>query len=146
MDRPMLSTRAHVQGGKLFLPRRSQFDQVIAGWPNCSVMLRLEQARPDMSAEVRGFYFAGCVSHVSAYTGHTEAETHDLLKAMHLPRRLHAMRGGAICWQCARLIDGSTRQLDSWEMSRYIAAVHEWAAVDLGLVLPEPTGGELVAA
>jgi hypothetical protein len=137
-ERQLLTASAFVRDGQLYLSRRNHFDEAIARWSNCQALVRLEQVLDARSLALNAYYWHVVVGSVSGETGFTPAESHHELKALHLPKGLHAMRGGSVCWRCARVIDGSTRFLSGREEWQYIEDIHIWSAERLGLVIPDP--------
>lgn len=145
MDRAMFNATAYLREGKLFIPQRPAFDAALARWPDTRLTLRLEEARDTRTNPLNAYWWAVLVTQVSEFTGLTEAETHAMLKAMFLPRRLHAMRGGFVCWQCAKVEDGSTRALSQDEQWRLCSDVHHWAADRHGIVIADPSKDQVAA-
>lgn len=145
MDRALLSASALVRGGKLFLPGRDHFDSALARVRDCRMALSLTEESPARSRQVEKYYWCVCIEQISQRTGYDASEVHALMKALHLPRRLHSHFFGDICWNCARVIRGSTTRLSNTEHRAYVEDVHRWSASDLGLVLPYPNE-EMVAA
>jgi hypothetical protein len=142
----MLMTTAAVHDGKLFMPGREDFEAAVARWPNCRAILRLEQSRAPRSLALLAYYWGVLVNHVSEEIGEHPRDAHELLKDLHLPSRLHGMRAGAICWRCARIINGSTTVIANDEMQRFCADTQIWAAKSLGIVIPDPNQSDVVAA
>lgn len=134
-----------MRSGKLFIPHRDQFDTALAQVHDCRAIVSVTEYHGERSRQAEKYYHAVIVDQVSSETGFEEDETHDLMKAMHLPRGLHAHFGGDICWRCSRVIGGSTRRLSNWEYWRYIENCRRWAATSIGLYLPEPRE-DMVAA
>ena len=145
MDRHLFSMAAYMRQGQLFIPRRDRFDALLTQVRDCRVIVSLTEEQSERSRQWEKFYWGVLVDRISLKTGHDELETHGLMKALHLPRRLHVHYGGAVCWHCARVIGGTTRQLSRSEHVRFIGDVQRWAATDIDLVLPDPNE-ELVAA
>lgn len=146
MDRSMLLVPAGVRDGRLFLPHRDSFEAAIARWPDSSAVLRLEQSKSLRSLALNAYYWGVCIHQISVETGFREDEAHDLMKSLHLSRRLEAMRGGPICWQCARLMSGTSTRMSNGEFLEYLLLVHEWAVRVLGIYIPDPNEMHLVAA
>ena len=139
-DRRLIVMPATVLAGRLLLAHRGGFRDAIAGWPDCSAVVRVEECRDPRSVALNAFYWDQVVPPVVEATGYTTADAHELLKAGHLSRRLHALRGGPVCWRCADVIGGSTRPLSSGELWRYIQDIQIGAAERLGVVIPDPDG------
>lgn len=136
--RQAIVASAFVREGVLYLSRRSLFEERVQQWPNCQAVVRLEQVLDPRSAALNAYYWAVPIWQISEHTGMTPREAHDEMKALHLPPGLHALRGGAVCGRCARVIDGSTRFLSGREEWLYIEAIQRWAAQTIDLVIPDP--------
>jgi hypothetical protein len=137
-DRQMLVASAFVRDGRLYVAKRQAFDAAVSAWPNCHAVLRLEQVLDARSVALNAFYWGVPIDIVSEETGMTPAEAHDEMKSLFLPHRVHAMRGGAICWRCARIIDGTTTRLSNQEEWRYIENIQHFGATVLGAFIPDP--------
>lgn len=145
MERRLVSAAAFLRDGKLFLPHRERFDQAIAAFPSGRASLTLTEDRRLHSRQLEKFYWGVCIHRIAQETGFDDFQAHELMKEQWLPRRLHVLTGGAICWRCARLIAGSTKALGNEEYWDYISDVQRWSSESLGLILPDPNV-EVVAA
>lgn len=145
MERQLLSAAAFVRDGKLFVPHREHFDTAVNAWPNTRASLTLVQDRRLHSRQLEKFYWGVCIHRICEETGMDRLDAHELMKEAWLPHRLHVLTGGAICWRCARIIQGSTKPLDRDEYWAYVSDVQRWSVQELDLILPDP-GVELVAA
>jgi hypothetical protein len=142
----MLLAPAFIRDGKLYLLHRDELNHTVSLWPDCRVTLALEQAKNPRSLALNAYWWAVCVHHVSEETGYRPQDVHDMLKELHLPRRLHAMRRGPICWRCARVIGGTTTTISNDEMQMLCADTQEWAANALHIHIPDPNQTDVVAA
>lgn len=137
LDRQMHVASGAVRDGRLFIADRRSFDSMLGRWEDCAVVIRLEQVLDPRSVVLNAFYWGVVIDAVSESTGYEPPDAHAAMKALHLSPRLHAMRGGASCWQCGRVLEGSTRGLSGLELWRYIERIQRWAAFD-GVVIPDP--------
>lgn len=137
-DRAVLVWPGSVRGGRLFIGDRVGFDGALSAWPDGAVLVRLEEARDVRRSVLNAYYWSGVIPAVSEATGYTEQEAHQESKARCLSPRLHVARGGSVCWQCARVMDGSTRALSSGEEAQYIERIRVWLAHDFGAIVPDP--------
>lgn len=137
-DRAVLVWPGSVRGGRLFIGDRVGFNAALASWPDGAALVRLEAVEDVRRPVLNAYYWRGVLPAVSAVTGYTDAESHHEMKALHLSPGLHVARGGAVCWHCARVIDGSTKALSSREESRYIERIRVWLAHEFGAVVPDP--------
>lgn len=137
-DRQLLVWPGSVRAGRLFIGDRVGFDGALSSWADGPVLLRLEEVRDIRRPMLNAYYWVAVVPTVADVTGYTEQEAHAELKAFHLSPRLQVARGGAVCWHCARVIDGSTRRLSGHEEAQYIDRIRVWLAHEYGAVIPDP--------
>ena len=72
------------------------------------------------------------VDHVEVYTGHDKDEIHDYFKDRFLPTRIVSFGDDV------RKVTGSTKKLNTAEMTDYMNKIYAWATTELGLFLPVP--------
>ena len=72
------------------------------------------------------------VDHVEKYTGHDKDEIHDYFKDRFLPTRIISFGDDV------RRVTGSTKKLNTTEMTDYMNKIYAWATTELGLFLPVP--------
>ena len=78
------------------------------------------------------YYFGVVVNILADYTGYTQEEMHSYLK-----RRFLAPHE-VIIGDDSQTISPSTTKLSTEEFTAYIEAIRRWAAMDLGLSIPDP--------
>ena len=72
------------------------------------------------------------VKHVVEHTGHDKDEIHDYFKDRFLPTRIVSFGDDV------RQLTGSTKKLNTAEMTEYMNKIYAWATTELGLFLPVP--------
>lgn len=143
--RPCLVATGYVRDGQLRLARQDAFDAAISRMRNCRLVLRVEEHHDPRSAALLAFYWGVVLRHVTEETGYTDREAHLLMKELHLPMTLAAVRGRGHIHNL-RVFDGSITDLDNAEQWSYIGEIQRWAAERLdGLVIPDPNQ-DMVAA
>jgi hypothetical protein len=135
---------AEVKGGRLFIRNRRAFDEQVAqlreGW---QLEVTIKRLRATRSLEQNAFYWGVVVQLLSEHTGYTPDEIHDLLKMKFIPKRMAFADGnGEVVDQY--VLGGSTRKMNKLEFGEYIAAIQQWAAEELDLVIPDPNQDEAV--
>lgn len=144
MDRHCLVATGFLLEGQLRLSRRDVFRAALQRWPNRQVLVRIEECRDPRSVALNAYWWGVLIAQISQETGMTEDEAHEEMKALHLPRRLVAMRGpGRIVDH--RVIGGTTTNLSNDEQWDVIERTFHWAATTLDLVLPYPNDGVVAA-
>jgi hypothetical protein len=129
-------TSARIEGGKLIVRNRRIFDSVIAAWPNCEALLTVEKAYATRSKAQNDFYWAVVVARIAKRWKKSPQETHEVLKAIHLPHDL-AMKGLNGTLMQGYVIGGSTTKLNKLMFIEYLEAIVMWAA-ERDIVIPDP--------
>jgi hypothetical protein len=97
-------------------------------WPlkNGEVIITVERARAVRSPQANKYYWGVVMRVLSAETGYTIDEIHEMCKAKFLPRIVEIPGpGGAIVAEFR--IGGSTRDLTSDQFWQYVEDIREWA-------------------
>lgn len=127
-----------IRDGRLFIQNRGAFDSAIStlreGMPVELAVTRLYATR---SLPQNRWYWGVCVALLSEHTGYSPEEIHDILKAKFLPKHLAVTNSNGHIVD-AFVIGGSTRLLNTVEFQEYSARVQQWAAEDVGVVIPDP--------
>ena len=129
---------AVVKDGRLFIHNRKAFDSAVESIrPGTQVEIAVTRLYATRSIKQNRWYWGVCVELLSEHTGYGPEEMHDILKAKFLPKRLAVSNGNG------RIVDsfvigGSTRELNTVEFKDYTERVQQWAAEDLGVVIPDP--------
>ena len=131
-----------IRAGKLFVRNRRAFDLQIAQMrEGTEVEVSVTRRRATRSLQQNKFLWGVVYEYLSAHTGYTADEIHDICKAKFLPKRL------AVCDGNGEVVDefvigGSTRPLNKIEFSEYVESIRRWAAADLDCNIPDPNEGE----
>ena len=84
------------------------------------------------SNEQNSYYWAVVISILSEFTGYTPDEMHGYLKNRFLqPREV-------VIGEDARRVDPTTTKLSTDEFSAYVESIRQWAAMELGVSIPDP--------
>ena len=129
-------TTGTIRHGKLKVSNAGQWMDVIRRFPDGPVIVSLERRHATRSLSQNAFYWSVVVKTISDYTGYTPDETHQALKALHLPKHLAFADGnGEVVGEL--VIGGSTRVLNNVEFGDFISRVRVWAQDVLGLTIPD---------
>ena len=129
-----------VKAGKVLLRDRGLFERALATMRDGEVTVRVERLKATRSLKQNAFYWGVIIQGLSEHTGYTADEMHEFLKAKFIPKRLAVLKGnGEISDEL--VIGGTTTTLDTIEFSDYCAAIQQWAAEELDLLLNDPLGG-----
>jgi len=96
------------------------------------VNVSIKKRRRDRSSNQNRWYWGVILPLISAETGHTENELHEILKRMFLPPRIIEFRGKTF------KVPGSTQSLSVQEFTEYVERVRAYAATELNLNIPDP--------
>lgn len=138
-----LATFGRVEGGKLFISKRQDFDQAIARWKDCRVSVVVERLHATRSKAQNDFYWSVVVARIA---GHWAAkmkrnvspeEVHELLKAQFIPPD-KAQRGENGTLINGLVIGGTTTKLNKLEFIEYLESIVGWAAEKFDLYIPDP--------
>jgi hypothetical protein len=128
---------ATVKRGKLFIAHRRLFDQQVAQlderWQLEVIVKRLRATR---SIQSNRYYFGVVLATLSAFTGYTVDELHDLMKMKFIPKSLALCDGNGEV-QGEYVLGGSTRQMNTVDFSNYINQVKQFAAEKLDCYIPD---------
>ncbi len=130
-------TSGKVEGGTLILRGKKRMDVELGRWRDTEVVVTIKKAQATRSALQNAYYFGVVVKLLSDHTGFSPLETHEVLKAQHLPRELAANgENGRLMGDY--VIGGSTSKLDKLQFIAYLEAIVTWAAETLNVVIPDP--------
>jgi hypothetical protein len=128
---------ATAKRGKLFITHRRLFDQQIAQlderWTLEVIVKRLLATRsPQSNRYLWGVVYAT----LSAHTGYTPDELHDVMKMRFLPKHLAFCDGNGEV-KGEYVVGGSTRQLNTKDFSEYVERIKQFAAEELDCYIPD---------
>lgn len=104
---------------------------------DCQVLVRIERIQPRRSLQQLRWYWGVIVQAISDHTGYTPDEVHELLKAKFIPKKMAVCDGNGEI-KDELVIGGSTSKLTTEAMAEYCDDIRRWAAMDLGVVIPDP--------
>ena len=129
-------TTGTIRGGKLKVSNAGQWMNGLQSFPDGPVVISVAPRRATRSLQSNAYYWGVVVQTISDYTGYSPDETHQALKALHLPKHLTFADGnGEVVGEL--VIGGSTRMLNNNEFSDFLANVNAWAHDYLGLTIPD---------
>ncbi len=125
-----------VKAGRLFIDHRRHFDQQVRAMPErWTLEVLVRRLRATRSPEANRYYGGVVLAALSAHTGYTVDELHDLMKMKFLPRAL-ALNDGNGEVKGEYVLGGSTRKLTTGEFHAYVEQVRQFAA-ELDCVVPD---------
>lgn len=104
----------------------------------CDVTLILERLHATRTARQNRAWWRVVIGTLCEHTGYTADEMHEIVKLKLLSTKYllpHAITGEVVE---EVTLGGSTRKLDKMQFNDLIKRTQEWAAVELGLVIPDP--------
>jgi hypothetical protein len=132
-------TTGRIESGRLEIHNRERFVDAIKAARDGPVIVTIERAHATRSASQNAYYHGVVVKLISEHTGYSPKETHELLKALHLPRDLASDgRNGVLMGAEQYVLGGSTAKLNKVEFGEFVEAVRRWAAEEIGLAIPDP--------
>lgn len=127
-----------VDCGKLTLDDPEAVKHLLNLYPGRTrVLVRIERLKATRSAEANRYWWGVCVELVSAHTGYTPEEIHELAKQKFLPKSI-ALKDGNGTLKDMYVIGGSTAKLDGAAFWDFVERFREWAAMELDVVIPDP--------
>lgn len=131
---------ARLVKGRLHVRNWSAVADSLASMKDRELLIRIEAAYANRSQQQNRWYWGCLVQAVADHTGYTPDEIHEIFKAKFIPKRLAVTNGnGEIRGEF--VLGGSTSKLDTIDFAQYCESIREWAALDLGLDIPDPQQG-----
>lgn len=128
---------ADVRRGRLKIHRTDVLAAQLETLRDGTYEIRLERKRASRSQEQNAWYWACLVGLVAEHTGYSPDEIHEIYKAKFIPKRVSfADSNGEIKGEF--VIGGTTTRLTTVQFSDYCEAIRQWAADELGVVIPDP--------
>jgi len=136
MDKPVIAT-GRVERGKLRIRNAERVSRELKAWRECDVTITIAKRRATRSLAQNALYWSVYVALLSEHTGYTPDEIHALLKARFLPKTL------ALCDEHGEIreefeIGTTTTALNKLEFGEFLRSIQQWAAEELGVVIPDP--------
>ena len=101
------------------------------------VLITIERARATRSLEQNRYYFGVVLRLLSEHTGYTVDELHEYCKLRFNAKRVSFCDADGVVKDEDR-IGQSTTKLNRVTFGEYCEAIRQWAAADLGVVIPDP--------
>lgn len=132
-----LVTTARLTNGRLRVRNWTAIADALRPLRDRELLIRIEPIRAARSHQQNNWYWGCLVQLVAEHTGYTPDEIHELYKAKFIPKRLAVADGNGEV-QGEFVIGGSTTKLDTLEFSEFCESIRQWAADELGVVIPDP--------
>ena len=124
----MITTRAKIQGGRIFPHHEAPFRAALSGYEGKEVDIIVKRHREGMTSPQLRYWWAVPVAILADHCGYDRDEMHLALEYKFL--RTTDANGLEVI--------PSIRSLNTAEMTRLIDDVQRWAMVDLGVDIPGP--------
>ena len=121
-----------VEKGKIKVDFPDRFERYLLTLEGKRVNVQIKKFRKDRTPPQLRYYWGVCVRLISQETGYEEAEVHGILKQMFLK---DVNEGG---YEYVKSLSKIARQVDTVEMNEFIEKVQRWAAMKIGLYIPDP--------
>lgn len=134
---------AQLVSGRLKV-NRPRLAKLLARRKDCELELVIERKHATRSLHQNAWYWAGVIQPIADYTGYTPEETHELLKARFLPKRLAIADGNGVVVDEV-VIGGSTTKLNKIQFGEYVEEIRRWAGETLAITIHDPLPLERVS-
>lgn len=139
---PEIVTTGRVKSGKLEPRNWKQVLSKIARMKDGEVVITITPRKAARSLNQNAWYWSQVVGLVAEHTGYTPDEIHEIYKAKFLPRNVDFCdQDGVVVAEF--VIGGTTTKLNKVEFGEYCERIREWAAEELGVVIPDPDAGAM---
>lgn len=122
----MTNEKLHVRGWKPF-----------KGWKDGPVTITVERKRATRSLIQNAYYFGVILRLLSEHTGYTVDELHDYCKQRFNAKTVLVQNDLGVIVDEQR-IGQTTTKLNRVTFGEYCESIRQWAASDLGVVIPDP--------
>jgi hypothetical protein len=122
--------RIHMDSPEVF----KQAARVLAGKPAQLTLGPISKRRSDRQ---NAWYWGRVLEIIAKDTGNEADDLHEYFKSRFIPKRLAICDGNGVVID-DRVIGGSTTRLSTVDMAAYCDAIRQFAAEELGLVIPDP--------
>lgn len=133
------SFTARVEDGQLKIRLRTLqlLRTAVRNWRRCPVTVTIERQHATRSLDQNAYYFGCVLALLSEHTGYTVDELHAYCKERFNAKTLILVNAhGEITDE--KTIGQSTTKLNKVTFGEYCEAIRQWAAEDLGVVIPDP--------
>jgi len=118
--------KLHVRGWKPF-----------RGWKDQEVTVTVQRKRATRSLDQNAWYFGQILRLLSEHTGYTVDELHDYCKVRFNAKTVLITDQDGVVKDETR-IGQTTTKLNRVTFGEYCEAIRQWAAQELGVVIPDP--------
>lgn len=123
-----------MRGGKVHIAASKQRARWKDGTP---LTITVEKKRATRSLDQNAWYWGVILKLLSEHTGYTVDEMHEYCRERFNPKRLIVQNAvGEVIDE--RRIGQTTTKLNKITFGEYCEQIREWAAADLGVVIPDP--------
>lgn len=130
-------TTAELKRGRMQIRNWNRVASELGAMRDGELRISITRAHATRSLNQNAWYWACVVGLVAEHTGYTPDEIHEIYKAKFIPKRLALANGnGEITGEF--VIGGTTTQLNKLEFGEFCESIREWAADELGVVIPDP--------
>lgn len=131
----LITATAQTRKRKLYLDDRASFDAAIAALPE-NTRLVVQVKRENRSNSQNAYYWAVVLPAIAEYTGESVGRLHEVMKVIFLGYQFITIGGKEMA------IPNSSAALDKAQFAAYVGQIMAWAATELGVAIPPPTGSE----
>lgn len=139
---PEIVTTGFVKRGRLEMRNRKAVLAQLSRMRDCEVVITIEPRKAARSQQQNRWYWGVIIDLLSEHTGFSPEEMHEVCKAQFLPKKLAVADGNGVI-HGEFVIGGSTTKLNKLEFGEYCERIRQWAAEDLGVVIPDPDTGAM---
>lgn len=106
----------------------SEVERYLMTMKDGPVRVQISRYKRTRSSQANRYYWGVVIRLIAEYTGYTDDEVHAMLKMMFLRKRADGMPETVM----------STSKLPTDKFEEYLETIRRWAAVDLGVFIPDP--------
>lgn len=111
--------------------------RLLRGRHDCELSIIIERQHATRSIAQNRMYFGVYCAVLSEHTGYSKEEVHEVLKAKFLPKKLAlADEHGEVKEEF--IVGTTTTRLTKIQFGEYLEKIQQWAAEELGVVIPDP--------
>lgn len=119
-----------IRDGRLVLADEPGYRRAVRRLKPGKAILRLEEDRPQRSAQANRYYWGVVLALISEHTGYEVDELHEYFKQRFNPARVSLGEDESV-------IGGSTRKLDSKQFTEYVERIRRFAVTELSVTIPD---------
>jgi hypothetical protein len=123
--------------GNLCLDEPALYATTIKTFAGKRVVVSITRETSQRSDQQNRWYWGCVLALISEHTGYQPEELHDLFKVRFIPKHVALADGNGVVRE-EGVIGGSTARLDTIDFAAYCERVRQFAAEELGVVIPDP--------